>query len=210
MKWSNFALGAVAAVSILGTGYLWNATSQSTPTAVISVPLEKGSGSAFSIKLPANITAAQAHVLQLAYRIAQADGHKYPQMLQGIVLQESKAGALDSYKVAGQEFGLKTNERYYGVSQVKLVAAKDVLSSFPNLKTKYNLQTRTDEEVIANLILNEEFNLAVASKYLLLLKTRYNVSDTNILAAWNQGPGGQYNAAGAQYSNNVKQQIRKL
>ena len=210
MKWSNFALGAVAALSILGTGYLWNATSQSTPTAVISVPLEKGQGSALSMKLPSNLTATQARILHLAYKVAQADGHKYPQMLQGIVLQETKAGALESYKVAGQEFGLRANERYYGVSQVKLAAAKDVLSTYPNMKTQFKLQTKTDEEVIANLILNEEFNLSIASKYLLILKKRYNVSDTNILAAYNQGPGGMNNAEGQKYSTSVQQHIRKL
>ena len=65
-------------------------------------------------------------LINKAYEIAKEDGLKEPEKFQGLVLQESRAGDLKSYKVAGQEFG-RNVEKYFGVAQVKLKTALHVL-----------------------------------------------------------------------------------
>ena len=213
MKWSNYALAVVAILFAGLTTLSAQPSINVTPTAVISVAPENGTkGGGFAMNLPKHITTRQAEILNMAYTIAKKDGHKQPQILQGIVMQESQAGQLQKYKVAGQEFGLKTNTRYYGVAQIKLDAARDVLAAYPQLSKQYNFQTNTDEEVIAKLIENDQFNLAVASKYLLILK-RYGFDTIKELAlAYNQGPGGAKlkDADTFHYSNGVMKYIQTL
>ncbi len=165
----------------------------------------------FAIEVPNNLSDKQQINLNKAYEIAKADGHKDPEILQGIILQESNAGALKSYNVAGQEFGLKPFERYYGLAQIKLAAAKDVLKSFPMLYTKYDIQTKTDDEIVANLILKDEFNIEVASKYLRILKDQYGIKSYNtLLIAYNRGPGGikaDEDTASVDYVKGVKSKL---
>ena len=159
-------------------------------TSVVATKSDKtlgGTGVAFL--LPDNLTKDQYAVLNKAYTQAKQDGHKSPEILQGILLQETKAGAMRSYKVAGQE--LNSKEKYYGLGQIKLGAAKDVLKTWPELYSKYGFHTKEDEEIIAHLILNDDFNIEVASKYLKLLRDRSsNKSDNFIIAAYNRGLGG--------------------
>jgi hypothetical protein len=213
MKWSNSALAVVAAFFVALAAFAAKPTIITKPTAVISVTTESGTiGGGFSMNLPKNLTARQAEVLSLAYSIAKKDGHKQPQLLQGIVMQESHAGQLGQYKVAGQEFGLRINERYYGVAQIKLGATRDVLSRYPHLLKQFNFQTNTDEEVIAKLIENDAFNLTIASKYLLILQ-RYGFDTIRELAlAYNQGPGGakSKDSETFHYSNGVMKHIQTL
>lgn len=213
MKWSNSALAVVAAFFVAIAAFAAKPTITTAPTAVINVTPESGAtGGGFSMNLPKHITSRQAEILSLAYSIAKKDGHKQPQILQGIVLQESGAGQLKIYKVAGQEFGLKSNERYYGVAQIKLAAARDVLNAYPSLMKQFNFHTSTDEEVIAKLIENDAFNLAVASKYLLILQ-RYGYDTIRQLAlAYNQGPGGarSKDPDTFHYSNGVMKHIQSL
>jgi hypothetical protein len=191
MKLSNFALSIVA-TGILGLAVSTSALVMSnSSTSVISIPSENGSlGGGLSMNLPKNLTNKQSELLHMAYDIAKSDGHKYPQLLQGILLQESRAGNLASYKVAGQEFGLKTNERYYGVTQIKLAAARDVLGRYPSMKSEFKFQSNTDEEVIAKLIENDRFNLSIASKYLIVLKAAGYNTVSQLALAYNQGATG--------------------
>lgn len=160
-----------------------------------------------------HLSAEQTAILEQAYLIAKEDGHKDPEVLQGILLQESRAGRLKSYKVAGQEFGLKTNLRYYGIVQMKLSAARDVLKAYPELKEEFDIQTDTDEEVIANLILNDEFAISVASKYLIILNKRYHIAPgNNMIAAYNQGPRGSRKISDTSqfgYVKGVRDNIRQ-
>lgn len=127
----------------------------------------------------------QQQVLNNAYAQAKADGHKNPELVQGVLLQESKAGDMPSYKVAGS----KGNE-YFGLGQLKLGAARDVMASWPSLWGKYSFQTKTDDELKANLILNQAFNIEMTSKYLKLLQTRYGFQGRELMNAYNRGPGG--------------------
>jgi hypothetical protein len=213
MKLSNFLL------SIVACGMFGMAVGASSlvvsiqPTTVISVPAEEGmTGGGFSMKLPSSLTHKQAELLAMAYDIAKHDGHKYPQLLQGIILQESKAGDLASYKVAGQEFGLKPNERYYGVAQIKLIAAREVLGRYPGMKDEFEFHTSTDEEVIAKLIENDRFNISIASKYLLVLKSMGYDTMKQLALAYNQGAGGarSKDADTNPYSRGVMAQIQSL
>lgn len=182
------------------------------PTSIITVPIDstiKGGG--FNIELPANLTEKQQRVLSIAYAVAEKDGHQYPQLLQGIILQESKAGGMKSYKVAGQEFGLKPNLRYYGVAQLKLVAARDVLAKWPELWDDFNFQSKTDEEVIAKLIENEEFNIAIASKYLLILQKQGFKNPNALATAYNRGATGARRVDDVNtYSDGVNKHIAAI
>lgn len=212
MKVTNFML------SILATFAIGVATAATTlpitthPTSVIQVPADNGvKGGGLIINLPKNPTHTQADVLAIAYRTAKKDGHKHPELLQGILLQESKAGGLSSYKVAGQEFGLTVNKRYYGIGQLKVSAAKDVLNRYPSMWREFGFQTRTDEEIIAKLIENDAFNISIASKYLLILQSQgAGSSPQQLAAAYNQGVAGAEAGKGLGYSRAVMQHIARL
>lgn len=214
MKWSNSALALVAAFTLGLSAYLMVPVVTATPTAVISIANESNNsvGGGMSIKLPKDLSPHQAQLLTMAYEIAKEDGHKQPQLLQGILLQETKAGKMASYKVAGQEFGLKTNERYYGLFQIKLAAAKDAMKAYPEIRKEFNFQTNTDEEIIAKLIENERFNTSIASKYLLVLKKAGYDTIAQLSAAFNQGAGGarDVDPSTFHYSQGVMRHIQKL
>lgn len=216
MKLSNFMLSLVAVVVASAAVFATAHTISTNPTTVISMPKEDGAdtvaGGGFAMKLPSNLSQRQTELLSMAYQIAKEDGHRYPQVLQGIILQETHAGELRKYKVAGQEFGLKTNERYYGVGQIKLSAAKDVLKRYPKLKEEFDFHTAMDEEIIAKLIEDDRFNLSVASKYLLILRAYGYDTIKQLALAYNQGPGGARNhdSNTHHYSTGVMKYIQKL
>lgn len=183
-------------------------------TSVIAPKADKlVGGSDIAILLPEKLTSDQMRVLNFAYKTSKEDGHKHPELLQAILLQETKAGGVNSYKVAGQEFGLKTNERYYGLAQIKLTAARDVLKTYPELKNKYEFHTDTDEEIIAQLIMNDDFNIEVASKYLLII-SKYSKDSNFIIAAYNKGVGGARSMgediSNLEYVRKVKMYMSKL
>jgi hypothetical protein len=142
------------------------------------------------VEYPKHPTHRQAQLLTMAYDIAQRDGLKWPQVLQGIILQESNAGTAPGYKVAGWRYGLKPIHRYYGVAQVKLVAAKAVLRRWPAMWTKFHFNTHTDDEVVAKLIEDDDFNLSIAARYCVILQDMGYTSMGAIAAAYNKGPGG--------------------
>jgi hypothetical protein len=186
MKKVIFALSLVTAGVLYTASSLFALMPKAAPTAVIA---EKGTngraGDQVAMVIPETLTDKQNLLLKQAYDIAKADGHKNPELVQAVLLQETQAGSLKSFRVANPG-----PEAYFGVMQIKLKAARDVLSQFPSLFSKYGLQTRTDDEIKANLILNDRFNLEVASKYLLLLQRQYGFSGRTLLNAYNRGPGG--------------------
>lgn len=143
----------------------------------------KGGETQRPIVLPPNLTAKQAENLAWAYKVAKADGHRYPEYYQGLIYQESRAGGMKGYQVAGHEFGLGPMKRYYGVPQIKLAAAKDVLAKYPSLG-KFN----TDEEIIAKLIMDDKWSIQVGSKYLLIVGNNKDIKSA--LVAYNRGEAG--------------------
>lgn len=175
------------------------------PTTVVAIQPD-ASAESFTPRLPKNLTERQVEVLTLAYTTAKQDGHK-PELLQGIVMQESSAGEASAYKVV-----VDGRSRFYGLTQITLAAARDVIRKFPQLKKQFKFQTSTDEELVAKLIENDAFNLAVASKYLLILK-RFGFDTIKQLAlAYNQGPGAakDMDADTLDYVRGVMSNIYKL
>jgi len=199
-------------VGVLGNFY--QITQPKIGTSVISPKFDKAlGGDPLTFAVPENLSEKQHRILNAAYSMAKAIGLKKPELAQGILIQESKAGGLDSYKVAGQEFGLKTNERYYGIGQIKLSAAKAVLNRFPHLWDKYDFHTHTDEEVIANLIMNDLFNVEISTRYLKILSDDYGYEGDKLVAAYNKGPGGVRevsNPSTLHYVKEVKNHIKNI
>lgn len=212
MKMSNFLLSIVAmfALGVAVSASVLVVSQQSTSVSYIPIA-DNVSGGGMTVELPSQPTSVQARNLAMAFEIAKKDGHAYPQLLQGIILQESRAGDMEKFRVAGQEFGLGPNQRYYGVGQIKLSAARDVLVRYPEMWNEFDFQTSTDEEVIAKLIENDEFNISVASKYLLILREYGYTTPQQLAIAYNRGPGGARNAGpSTDYSRGVMKHIRNV
>lgn len=156
------------------------------PTAVIAEkPVGPVMGGQVATLLPASLTPKQHQVLNLAYKQAKKDGHRNPEIVQSVLLQETHAGGLKSYRVAGNK-----GDEYYGEGQLKVAAVRDVMKRWPELWEKYGFHTRTDQEIIAHLILDVKFNVEMTSKYLLLLQQQYGFTGRRLLNAYNRGPGG--------------------
>ena len=190
MKLRTGLIAAVGAflVGAAAGGALLIAKTPATKTVILRVPAPDDG--TMKVVFPKHPNPRQSQLLAMAYDIAKRDGLPWPQVLQGILLQESNAGAAHHYKVAGQEYGLKPIHRYYGVAQVKLSAAMVVLRRWPRMWTEFHFQTHTDDEVIAKLIEDDTFNLSVASKYLVVLYDMGYTSMGAMAAAYNKGPAG--------------------
>ncbi len=202
-KLLSLLLGLIIFASILGFTYY-----QKTNLVVKSEISE----SVLRINLPLSLTERQQEVLALAYDIATKDGHSQPHLLQAILLKETNAGEMKSYKVAGHELGLRPNERYYGLGQIKLSAAKEVIKKYPTLLNDFHFHTRTDEEIISKLIENDKFNITIASKYLLILRSLGYDTVKYLALAYNQGPGGAQNLDADEhpYSRGIVNYVMKL
>lgn len=137
-----------------------------------------GSAHASQCSNPASLTT-------YAYQVAKADGHKHPRLLVGVIRVESDAGGSANYRVVKAGVG-KQASTFYGVGQLTMGAAREVMRRFPVLWSDFN--TKTDEELKARLILDDRFNVQVASKYLLMMGVNSN-PDKGV-AAYNVGIGG--------------------
>lgn len=159
--------------------------SQNGTSVISSTSVNNQHGSKpISIKLPDNLTKKQFEMLNFAYEVAKADNYKEPKYLQGIIMQESKAGSMNDFRVSGLSNAV--GNRYFGIGQIKLQAAKAVMTRFPEMWKL--LDTRTDEELQARLIVDDHFNVRVASKYALIMGI--NENPAKALTAYNVGPGG--------------------
>lgn len=163
-----------------------------------SVIAERGSmGGQVAQVLPNNLSAKQHELLKMAREVGVEINMKSPELLQAVLLQETLAGGLDKYNVANPG-----PNAYFGPMQIKLAAARDVLARWPQMFDAYGFHTRTDDEIKANLILNERFNIEVGGRYLMLLGQQYGLRGAELLTAYNRGPaggsGGTY-AAEAQH-----------
>lgn len=184
MKKVIAAMTLITAAAIYGAASLLQFIPSTISTAVIAERNSKSVGGGIAVLLPKNLSEKQHQLLNLAYKIAKEEGIQ-PEIVQGILLQETLAGGLKSYKVANPG-----PEAYFGPMQIKLAATRDVLNRHPQLYSKYDFHTRSDDEVKANLILNEEFNLRVGTKYLVLLQKQYGFTGLKLANAYNRGPGG--------------------
>lgn len=127
------------------------------------------------------LTSEQVELLSLAYKIGYDDGGPaHAKLLQAVLMQETIAGQLGRLGHLSAPLG----KRSYGVMQVKVIAARDVLAWKPEFA-----EALTEEHLIARLIADDEFNLKVASAYLKYLRKNSD-SDHQALVAYNLGPNG--------------------
>jgi hypothetical protein len=120
----------------------------------------------------------QLNILSFAHKVGVRDRLWNPKILQGILLQESSA--------TNPPIG---KHSYYGVGQIKVGTAMEVLDQYPNLKTDYGVKTRNHREIARKLANDPHFNIEVASK---LLKNYHaeKSNDSFAIAAYNLGLGG--------------------
>lgn len=206
MKKLSLIICSVVASLALCVNSFSKTTNVQNGTVVLAAKPSKQAGGDLAVLLPETLSKKQYHILTSAYNVAKADGNQQPEKFQAIILTETLACDNNRYKVAGQEFG--GSARYYGCGQVKLQTAKAVLNKHPEL-WKY-MQTREDDEIIANLILNDEFNIKVASKYFMM--TNNGKADDFAVTAYNQGPGGatKINPSTFGYTVKVNENVKKL
>lgn len=127
------------------------------------------------------LTPEQMNLLQLAYEVGFEDGgHKHAELVQAILLQETIAGLLGRMGHMTAPIG----KRSYGVMQVKVTATRDVLNEYSEFG-----EFRADEEIIARMLSDDEFNIRIASKFLLQLSAKVKTMD-RALVAYNVGLGG--------------------
>ncbi len=125
------------------------------------------------------LTDEQIQLLTMTYDIGlQNGGEEHARILQGVLLQETIAGQLGRIGHMTAPVG----KRSYGVMQVKVTAARDVLKQYPEEFGRY----RSDEALIVDLMTNDEFNIRIASKFLLMLEERSD-SIEHALVAYNVG-----------------------
>lgn len=198
---SNFCAG-MTLLLVLGSWTYIQPILMNNGTAVIYAMTKDGKNGSkpYTMLLPESLTTKQFNLLNFAYSVAKDDNHKNPQYLQGIIMQESGAGEVKDYRVAG--LSNKPGDRYFGIGQVKLAAAKAVMTRYPEM-WKF-LDTKTDEELQARLILDDEFNIRVASKYAIIVGVNENA--TRGIGAYNRGPAGinDVDADELQYTKKVK------
>jgi len=133
------------------------------------------------------LTAEQVQIMNIAFDIAYQDGGlHHAKLIQGMLLQETLAGLVGRIGHMSAPVG----KRSYGVMQVKVTAATDVLAKYASLG-KFN----SDDDIITQLIVDDVFNIRVASKLFLHLRARTKTDD-HALLAYNIGLRGS-----RRYSN---------
>ena len=124
------------------------------------------------------LTREQIELLNLAHRIGMdEDGEEHAAMLQAILMQESHAG---NYGRIG-DVDADVGKRSYGVMQVKLITAYDVLKKFPEMGS-----FKTDEGLLIRLVTDDAFNIRIASKHLLMLRKNTR-REAQAVMAYNTG-----------------------
>ena len=155
----------------------------------ISYPRATQSSTILASKLSGDsVVIKYSTVLKMAHVIS-VDTHVPPEITQAILIQESKAGKTSS--LVGSRNGGVGN-RSYGVMQLKVEAARSVMSRYPKLVSKYfpnrPYSSIVDEEIIALLLTNHESNIRIACYQLVIYHNILQDWDSTI-AAYNMGIG---------------------
>src|ERR1700691_3916810 len=100
---SNFCAVMTVALTALTWKYFAQPLLNRTGRSVIYAMSGDGKNGSkpFTVKIPDNLTPKQFELLNFAYDVAKEDNYKNPQYLQGIIMQESRAGSVQDYRVAG-------------------------------------------------------------------------------------------------------------
>lgn len=151
----------------------------------------------------ASLVASQTNIIKSAVRLAKEDGFKKPKVLGAIVMQESKAGTAHLYRTANHK---KSFDKTVGLGQIKAPTARHVLNAYPELIEQFNIskaQLNSNSFLLKKLGFDDNFNLAIASKYLIML---YKIKpDINwVIAAYNMGPGNAMHVKHPEKNEYVK------
>jgi len=120
----------------------------------------------------------QAGLLKSAYYYGNIDG--WPETVQAILLQESLLGISWSQYIIG-DIDNSFGRRSYGRMQIQLATAHFIIEW-------YRLERYvTEEELIARLIVDNEYNIILGSLYFKYLYKRFNNWDAAVVA-YNRGP----------------------
>lgn len=120
------------------------------------------------------MTDEQMSLMLTAYQVGFEDGgREHAELLQAVLLQETIAGQLGRIG----HMTARVGKRSYGVMQVKVSAARDVLR-----KHKEFGRYRSDESLIVALMTDDELNMRLASKFLLHLKEKTKSSEAALVA----------------------------
>lgn len=203
MKWSNSALALIMALILGTTGSVMSvpALASTISDSADVAPQTAGNGGV-SFNLPGHFSESQVNLLIMAYEIAKADGHKDPRLFQGLLLQETNAGKITHRK----------NSTCYGIFQIKVIAAREVLQRYPSLWDEFNFRGKSDKEIISKLKHNERFNATIASRYGLVLKRLGYDTIEKLALAFNLGPTGakSKNPRNNRYVRSVMKNIKSL
>lgn len=127
------------------------------------------------------LTSEQMSLLKLSYEVGfQHGGSKQARLMQSTLMQETIAGLMGRIGHMSAPVG----KRSYGVMQVKVSAARDVLGRHDELGS-----FRSDEELIAKLLTDDHFNIRLASLHMMHLR-KYTDNDAQALMAYNIGLRG--------------------
>ena len=130
-----------------------------------------------------NVSEEQAHILNTAYAVAKKDGLKDPKLLPAILIQETKAGADPKY--------LNPKKGNFGISQIRINTAKEVLKQNNDLARRFKITANADNDTIAHKLTHDNsFSLAIASRYLSMLSALGFKTPQQLALAYNRGPGG--------------------
>lgn len=151
-----------------------------------------------------HITPKQAELLTLAEIIAKQDGHTEPRLLQGLLMQETHAGANPHY--------LKSPGGNHGVGQIRVVAARHVLRDYPELMSQFNVSPKDEKGLVKKLVHDNHFNVSIMSKYLLILRKAGFNTMKQLALAYNQGAGGakKQNSETFPYVKGVMKHIKDI
>lgn len=162
---------------------------------------------------PSHSSKQQSYYLNKAHDVASDVGTVPPEIVQGILIQESKGGQVPS--LVGSRSG-GVGHRSYGVMQIKVEAARSVLIRYPDLLHRYfhnvPLKNLTDEEIIVVLMTNHEANIRIGCYHLITYFKIVKQWDKAIVA-YNIGIGNALkmgDASNHHYLHSVKNNIKRI
>jgi hypothetical protein len=186
---SNLLLAACLGLSCAQTALCQELTDQAGP-----IETTGASPQAYNAPKNINLSQPQLRLLTFAHATAVADGHKHPELLLGLLMRETRAGEVRGGKTC------------FGISQLKLGTARSVLKMYPELLP----DKLSDKALRAKLIHDDEFNIRVASKYLLMMGA--NISAARGVTAYNLGEGAAKHVSPTKwgYTKSVLHQAQQL
>lgn len=122
----------------------------------------------------------QIKFVNQAYFIAKEEGIKNHSLLLGVLYKESKLGAHPNYKITAS----KSKYPNYGIGQMTLPTAIDVIKDNPEIKNEFDINSTSDIKFL--LMNNATFAIKLTAKRLLQLGI--NKNPAKAVMAYNTGP----------------------